>query len=266
MADLFLELDDDLIERLTGEADAAGINVEDYARKLLYQNAPIFCHDVTLAGASEQPLSDDPLCRGAEIEIEARRLGYDLGWRFIMCPQANMATAKLLFVTLNPGGKERHGPSWSQELGSAYRVEAWNGCEPGKARLQQQVQALFTLLDVCDDEVFSANYVPFRSPSWDALPHRNAALRFSDRLWRSIYPKISFDIIVCMGKEQPAKPLASLCGAQFESSHLVGWGAVTADRYRLADGRKLIALPHLSRFSIFDREKSIDRLREVFEL
>jgi hypothetical protein len=60
--------------------------------------------------------------------------------------------------------------------------------------------------------------------------------------------------------------LVGLLEGKLETSVALGWGAVTGDRYRLSDGRKLIALPHLSRFSIFDRDESREPLQALFAL
>jgi hypothetical protein len=79
-------------------------------------------------------------------------------------------------------------------------------------------------------------------------------------------PKLSFERIVCIGKDQPARAIAGIFDAKFEISLPVGWGAITADRYRLADGRQMIALPHLSRFTVFGRVESVGPLQRIFEL
>ncbi len=217
------------------------------------------------APSSEPLVESEPIVQAARIEREYRRLGYERGWRFITCPQRNAQSAKLLLVTLNPAGRVAHGPAWSQEEGSAYRVESWSGQAPGTAPLQRQVQQMFSFLDLEDEEVFSAHYVPFRSPSWAELVRKQEAEEFADDLWRWLQPSLNFDRIVCIGKDLPAKPIARLFNAKLESSFSVGWGNVTADRYRLPDGRPIVALPHLSRFGIFGRPQGVAGLTSLFE-
>ena len=201
----------------------------------------------------------------AEIDAEHHRLGYASGWRFMMCQQATMRSAKLLVVTLNPGGNGPHGTDWSYENGNAYCDEKWAG-EPGTAKLQRQMQKLYEFLGVRKDEVFSANYVPFRSPTWHGLERKPEVLAFADKLWTWLRPQLSFEVAVCIGKDQPGRSIARLFDARHDITLKVGWGEVTADRYRLPDGRKLIALPHLSRFLIFDRPASRPYLQRIFEL
>jgi hypothetical protein len=150
-------------------------------------------------------------------------------------------------------------------MGSAYRVESWNGLPAGTANLQLQVQRLFAFLGLRDEEVFSAHYVPFRSPSWAELDHKQEAEVFARRLWGWIQPKLSFDRIVCIGKDRPGKAIAALFGAKLETSLPVGWGNITADRYRLPDDRQMVALPHLSRFGVFGRQEGEGTLKELFE-
>lgn len=181
MVDIFLELPDDLSADLEREAVVNGISLEEHIRTLLIANRP---HRPQAAVDRAEALDDEPLVKAAAIESEYRRLGYSYGWRFITCPERNADHAKLLLVSLNPAGRAQHGPAWSQESGSAYLVEAWGDLPVGAAKLQRQVQAMFSLLDLSPDEVFSAHYVPFRSPSWDALARRDEAEAFSHGLWQ----------------------------------------------------------------------------------
>jgi hypothetical protein len=263
MADIFLEIPDDVMAGLEHRAALLGKDVEDFVRGIIEASAPV---SKTSDPAGPPDLQDEPIVRAAEIEKEYRRLGYRLGWRFITCPQAYAKHAKLLVVSLNPAGRSTRGPSWSQEEGSAYRVESWNGLRPGASALQLQVQRMLAFLELTDDEVFSAHYVPFRSPSWADLDRKEDAERFARDLWRWLQPQLSFQRIVCIGKDKPGRPMAGLFEAEYEASMPTGWGNVTADRYRLADGRPLIALPHLSRFGLFGRSEGEQALLELFEL
>ena len=262
MADICLELDDTLIARLETVAQREDVTLEDLLRRVIEENTP---RPMIPSPPLSQAVGDEPIVKAAEIETAHRALNYTLGWRFMTCPQRNMQSAKLLLVTLNPGGREVNGPAWSQEAGSAYRIESWNGLPEGQAKLQRQMQHLFSMLGVADDEVFSANYVPFRSPTWADLQRKSEALAFSEQLWRNLKPRLQFDRVVCIGKDRPGKFIAALFGARLEASLPVGWGTIAADRYRLPDGRSLVALPHLSRFTIFGRPEGTKALARLFE-
>jgi hypothetical protein len=260
VVDISLELPDELIRDFEERAFELGSTPE----KLMRQALKIVAPHISAANSTLGPIDDEAVVQAAEIEKAYRRLGYSLGWRFITCPQGNAATSKLLLVTLNPAGRAVHGPSWSQESGSAYRVESWGGNAPGEAPLQRQILQMFQFLNLRDSEVFSANYVPFRSRSWAELDRKPEAEALALRIWQSFKSRVQFDRIVCVGKERPAKPIAALFDAKFERTIRLGWGHVAADRYLLSDGRSLIALPHLSRFAVFGRSQSNEPLRELF--
>lgn len=263
MVSIFLELPDDLLDAIERRAATTRRSAEDLIRQIIETSAPSLG---PTEKSDDAPLEDEPIVKAAEIEEACRELGYQHGWRFITCPQANATKAKLLLISLNPAGRELHGPSWSQEDGSAYRIESWGGLAPGTSNLQRQVQHMLALLELRDEQVFSAHYVPFRSPSWAELDRKAEAEEFARTLWGWLAPRVSFERIVCIGKEKPGKPMAELFGGVFERNMPVGWGNMTADRYRISDGRQFIALPHLSRFSIFGRPEGAQALRELFEL
>jgi hypothetical protein len=122
------------------------------------------------------------------------------------------------------------------------------------------------LLNLDENDVFSAYYIPFRSPSWAELDRKQEAETFAQALWRRWKERVSFERIVCVGKDRPGKQIADLFDAAYERSFDVGWGRVAADRYRLPDGRSLVALPHLSRYTLFGRAQGDLKLRELFEL
>lgn len=258
MVDILLTLPDDLIADFEREASLQGTTAEE-----LMGEAIAIAASQYVQRAVTLDRSDEPIITAAEIEQEARRLGYKLGWRFMTCPQRNAGSAKLLFVTLNPGGRESDDCSWSYETGSAYRIESWEGAAPGQSKLQKQVQAMFQFLGLGDEDVFSAYYVPFRSPSWKELERRDEAEMFARRLWDWLLPQVTFERVVCIGKDT-ARAIAPLLEAKFETSVSINWGNVVADRYRLPDGRPLFALPHLSRFAVFGRAKSEAGLKELF--
>ena len=260
MPDIFLDLPDHVAQRLARDAEDAGQTVEDYARAVLEASL----RSIQESDAETPDFANEPVVKAAEIEIEYRRLGYSIGWRFANCPWSYAKSAKLLLVSLNPGGHVADGPHWPQELGSAYRIERSKGLQPGEETLQKQVLALFDYLSLRDDEVFSAYYVPLRSPSWDKLKRRDEALDCSRSLWHWLMPQVGFDRIVTIGHLAGAR-LAGLLGATADATIKAGWGMASAKRYRLPDGRPIIALPHLSRYQLFGRPEGRAALDEIFD-
>ena len=262
MVDIALDLPDETIAAYELRAAEVGATAEDLMRQAIERYAATLPSGP--ADAKPFDLANEPIVKAAEIEKEGQRLGVEYGWRFITCPQRQADSARLLLVSLNPAGRERHGPSWSQEEGSAYRVESWGAYALGEAPLQRQVQMMWRFLQLSDQQVFSAHYVPFRSPSWADLPRRDEALSFASHLWRWLLPQLHFERVVCIGKDVPGRHIADLLDAKLEAVFPLGWGAITADRYRLPDGRPLVTLPHLSRFAVFGRQESVRPLRDLF--
>lgn len=185
------------------------------------------------------------------IEAEYDRLGMTLGWRFLMCPEARLDEADVAIVTLNPGGNRRVDTDWSQEGGNAYVIESWSSSSSGTDPLQQQIQRLCALLGQRTDNVLAATFVPFRSPDWKSLPRQKEAVAFSKGLWKWALTRSPAKLFICVGKNVVGVELANLMGARQLPSMPSLWGDHAIDRYQAADGRVIIALPHLGRFKLF---------------
>ena len=200
------------------------------------------------------------------IQAEHDRLGYTAGWRFMTAPERNLSTSTLAVIGLNPGGSRPHGPTWSQEDGNAYFIESWGGQAKGADPLQRQVRRMLEMLAVRDPhQVFTAQFTPFRSPSWSDLDRRAEAIAFSEMLWRWALPQSPARLFICIGKGVSAPRIASLLGAAPEPPSPAGWGDQTIERYRTPDGRRVIGLPHLGRFKLFGRAQSETAFRRALE-
>lgn len=197
------------------------------------------------------------------IQSEYDRGRYGLGWRFMMSPEASYSASSMAIVALNPGGSKAHGTDWSYEAGNAYWRESWRDQPAGCSPLQRQVQGLAALLGRSESDTFAAQFVPFRSPSWDMLPNRSEAVAFAERLWTSLLATPGPELIVCLGKAVVGPAIANITGATFESSYLVGWGSQTADRYVAPSGVVVLVLPHLGRFKLIGRPESEQAILEA---
>src|SRR5208282_3984360 len=136
----------------------------------------------------------------AMIEVECQRLGHQLGWRFLTCPERNVDAADIALITINPGGSEYENPQWSVETGSAYVVERWKNCAPGTEKLQKQVRRMFELMETNPDEVLSGYLVPFRSPNWATLLRKADSIRFGIGAWRAIFRCTKMTTLIGFGK------------------------------------------------------------------
>ncbi|WP_299379611.1 hypothetical protein [uncultured Kiloniella sp.] len=184
-------------------------------------------------------------------EYETQR--HSLGWGLLYTPRSTLATARTVFMGLNPGGSTYIKPQFSSELGSSYTEETWGSYIKGGAPLQLQVRKLFEILDENPANVLSGNLVPFRSRNWASLENKEASLKTAEKVWRPILQSRSFRIVT-MGKVAESS-LVSMLAA--EPTHVVetGWGNVKARFYKYDTG-SLCCLPHLSRYKIFNRGKS----------
>lgn len=189
----------------------------------------------------------------SDIDAEYQRLGYSIGWRFLMSPERTLQSATIALVTLNPGGDRPNGTDWSQEGGSGYVIEAWPGKTRGADKLQVQVQRMCRLLGVDPKEVLSGYFVPFRSPNWESLSRRDEAIDFGRRLWLWAFSNCQPKLILCVGKAVVAPEIARLIGAKLDGTLPTGWGDYTFDRYTNDKGQVVLGMPHLSRFTLFGK-------------
>ena len=195
------------------------------------------------------------------IEEEYHRLGYDLGWRFLYSPVGTLHGAKVAFIGLNPGGREKrldHASFAMPEGYSAYRDEAWSHTK-GQSVLQKQVLGLFDKLAQRPEDVLSGNLVPFRSQSWKQLQRRTEALRFGQQLWSSVLKVAKPELVVTMGAD--VRKALSPCA---EKRVPLGWGNVCGSVAVDDLGVTHVSLPHLSRFSVMQRPASRPGLKTLF--
>lgn len=190
--------------------------------------------------------------------------GYALGWRLLASPASVLEKAEIAFIGLNPGGSVSdpdHGVLAMPAGRSAYLHESWAGHAPGESPLQRQVLALFAALAVPPEQVLAGNLVPFRSPSWAALPDAAGALAFGQSLWCDILEHTRPRLVVTMGRET-YRHIALTLDVREERTVSAGWGTLTL---RAAQGARcrLVGLPHLSRYTLFGRPASAAGLRAV---
>lgn len=184
------------------------------------------------------------------------RLGFTKGWRFMTCPKERLYDAEFGIIGLQPGGNthDRINDNWSQELGNAYEVEVWEGRIAGNSPLQLQVKRLCSLLGTSPAQIFSAQFVPFRSPSWAEMQNKGAAIDFANSIWSETLSKAAnLRTIFCIGLDEPTSSIARIVNAQQIASSPTGWGDIMYKLFQTNDGRNVVGLPHLSRFRLFGK-------------
>lgn len=192
-----------------------------------------------------------------------------MGWSFMYCPEARLRTARLGIIGLNPGADDEASPEqaaraywdWDED-GLAYVDQPW-GADGTLNPLQVQIRLLLEALDVESREVFAAQLVPFRSPSWTTLPKAYDAVKACRPLWEHIgreSPNIR--LWISLGKEA-GRELANILGASRPERLNVGWRRHFAELYQTPDGRVVLALPHLSRFKLLSTDDRTEVLASL---
>jgi hypothetical protein len=204
----------------------------------------------------------------ADVSTEYRKLGYSLGWTFMMTPAARLLDARVCLVGLNPGGGEAGDELWSCEDGNAYNVEKnWGRGPGGLVPLQVQVQEMARLLGLGADDYLAAQLIPFRSPDYRSLKQAHEAAAFGRKLWAWVMETSPARLFLCLGHEVTehlvrvanAKPRP---GPPLETR----WGKTTIGCYETSpsgdDRRVIVRLPHLSSYRIFGRKDGLSQLAE----
>ncbi len=226
------------------------------------------------------------------INQKSEQLGYELGSALSYNSFATLISPEypIAFVGLNPGGDEYDKPTIESENGKcAYYYENWTAKGESKktppdetelAPLQQQIIKLYTqLAEVFDcgyktlmDKSIMANLVPFRSPNWNDLPNRSAALEFSSQLWSDIFKQARVKVIICMSivvfyeLDKILRGLGNTSVSEESKSESTGWGRTKyqIEKYMADDNSiLLIRIPHLSRYKLFNSEKCTKAIDDI---
>jgi hypothetical protein len=207
----------------------------------------------------------------AEIELQYKKLGHSLGWRFLCTSRSTLSTnLRIALLTANPGGDRiTDHPSASCESGSAYVIEQWGTARRGEHKLQKQVQGLFSSLAERVRPVTTGNqlieasligyFVPFRSPRWKDLHRPRESVEFARQLWSRIFQNVRPQLVITIDREAYATLgaiIAKATGARLIESVALptGWGSYKADIDEYAGDDYhgvMLRLPHLSTFQLF---------------
>ena len=200
------------------------------------------------------------------------------------CSKAVLKSSpKIAFITLNPGGsriRDDH-PSASCEDGSPYLDESWGNKNPGESPLQKQIQRMFDTIREKTNypgskralikSTLSGHFVPFRSRNLDNLKDKKEAFDFGEKIWGEVLETVRPRLFICINKETAErlrKIIATTYALPESKSYKpqTGWGDYTADIVEFGNNAevKLLRLPHLSRFTLFTREKSKEEVENIF--
>jgi len=207
-----------------------------------------------------------------QIKTQYERLGHQLGYRFLLSSKDTF-NSDVIFLNLNPGGDRIYPgqPTASCENGPAYLTESWgNNLKPGHSPLQVQVQHMLGEISVKMPEKRNllydsmiAYFIPFRSPDYKSLHEKKESLEFAKSLWTQILSDRKTRLIICLGNNVRDFLLSVYTKNYKYFPSPVGWGNLKAEIFIPDSGPRILKLPHLSRFRIFNRPESkqyIDKL------
>lgn len=219
------------------------------------------------------------------IKAKCGELNLNLGWRFLTCPANNLSRhTDIALITLNPGGSKKRDDhdSKSCEDGSAYIHESWGNHPVGESPLQTQIRSLFALIaegssnvkvsgDKLLEDSLTAQFIPFRSPTYAKLPRQKECSAFAKELWSQIFEeKLDPKLVINIDKrtfDALSKILSKQYGKPTVQKMPTGWGNISAQlaTYKKPDGSmvKQVRFPHLSRFKIMGRTSSAKQVEAI---
>ena len=119
----------------------------------------------------------------------------------------------------------------------------------------------------------AAYFVPFRSPSFEALAQPQESLTFASQLWERVFETIDPKLVITIDQHTTDRLIRilseKLAGTPSTQQFPIGWGNYNADLISFASGRAArsgLRLPHLSRFRVFGRRQSEPYLRRMVEV
>ena len=191
----------------------------------------------------------------AELRLAEGELGFAKGFKFVYGPWATLEQAEVAFLSLNPG-RARDGAATrmiSDERGNSYQVERSTGRSP----IRHQFLRLADLLGIRPCDILTGVVAPFRSDRWEDLTdrQRREALNLGRRFWEVPLNRPELRLIVACSKEA-AQLVVEVTKASFVDKQPAGWGSYSIRRYCGQPDKKVVHLPHLSRFKLLGREPS----------
>lgn len=179
------------------------------------------------------------------------RHSYAEGWAFMMTPEASLKTASTVLVGLNPGGTGREG-CWDHAPGNAYFMQKWAKNDTVDSAIQIQVKAIHEVLGVPQDDIFAAQFIPFRSRDLASLANKKEAQVLAMDLWSWVAGQSPAKLYLCMG-EKAGGSIAHILGAKWTEDFPTGWGATQFRRRVADDGRVVVQMPHPSRYQLYSQ-------------
>ena len=195
-----------------------------------------------------------------QIQQKYQQLGFSKGWNFLACHEERLKDARIAIIGANPGGGG---------TGDDYQYRGIWSCSENafcseESFIRSQVQEWHRLLGLMAEETLCAQFIPFRSPDLVRLGQRKEAIAFARDLWRWALDISPASLFVTIGA-LPANNLVDILGAKLVATGLpTGWGKVTIDVWDSPCGRRIVRMPHPSRYKLFRRADGASTIAEEY--
>lgn len=196
--------------------------------------------------------------RGAE-----EQYGFTEGFGLVYAPWAALATSQVVFLSLNPGvmphGKEPR--DISDERGNTYEVEEFTT----RSRITSQFLKMAEFMGLKPMDILPGVVAPFRSPTWSGwtAQQRNVAFELGKEFWGPVLRQPHVDTVIAVS-DLACRAALDILGARANLDVPSGWGTARLRRYVDRDGRRIIHLPHLSRYQLFGKASCVEPLQRAF--
>ncbi len=198
---------------------------------------------------------------------------HKFGWSYLYSALSSRLNPELVTIGLNPGGgDELH--DWHSErslsfedhgaASNAYFDQSWG--VGTITPLQEQIQQLISLHfpTVVREKILSFQFVPFRSPSWAELGSPDQATRLGGSLLNWTLGHITTQTtVVVFGCGAVRERIEQWFDVLECEEYPTGWGKISASLCKSPKCKKLVFLPHLSRYQIIGRPEFM-RSQELF--
>ena len=157
----------------------------------------------------------------------------------------------------------------SDENGNSFEVEV----DITKSPLTEQFHRLTDFLNVAPTSILTGAFCPFRSDEWDDFSSemKDIGFEIGKKFWYSAIRKNEINLIITLGhgkilNETLTMPIAEEFDAKLDKEIILGNNWCCLRRY-IGENIKIIQLPHLSRFRIFDSQNTyINEIEDIFSI
>lgn len=201
-----------------------------------------------------------------KVRREAQEHGFNQGFQLLYCPWSTLDSADTVFLSLNPGKppEKKDQECIEDRRGNTYEVER----NSTKSPLTGQFIALCKFLGKFPSDVLTGVATPYRSNNWRELnrAQRHESLAVGEAFWREALPHRPRRLIIACSSiaRDMVYDIYDVAPQDRPRGILSGWGNTRLRRYDCRNGPTIVALPHLSRFTLVGKKECETALCQIF--